>query len=235
MSPLSTSSSFHSFCTRCSLDHRHKTHQPHHYQCHPHFVQTQISCDINQTFSLYSPLTCGHAYVHAYVFVWTTCTLGIWTPGTQTPNTSFTNLNDIHPKVSTPTPPLPPLPAQGVGQPVWTPQPSPTSGRKEFRPVRFESPTLSRRYILPQSNSVSTQIPPPWRQSTTTTDGDSSYAAPSPRSAYSYTNLSTPTTTIGSAGSTNYCDSIPSESSLLNHVGTGPSQSVADKIKSMGG
>ncbi|XP_028895971.1 uncharacterized protein LOC105212149 isoform X6 [Zeugodacus cucurbitae] len=157
---------------------------------------------------------------------------GIWTPGTQTPNTSFTNLNDIHPKVSTPTPPPPPLPAQGAGQPVWTPQPSPSSGRKEFRPVRFESPTLPRRYVLPQSNDAGTpQVPPPWRQSTTTTDGDSSYAAPSPRSAYSYTNLSTPTTTIGSAGSTNYCDSIPSESSLLNHVGTGPSQSVADKIK----
>ncbi|XP_049309636.1 uncharacterized protein LOC105229701 isoform X14 [Bactrocera dorsalis] len=157
---------------------------------------------------------------------------GIWTPGTQTPNTSFTNLNDIHPKVSTPTPPPPPLPAQAGGQTVWTPQPSPTSGRKEFRPVRFESPTLPRRYVVtPQSNDGTAQIPPPWRQSTTTTDGDSSYAAPSPRSAYSYTNLSTPTTTIGSAGSTNYCDSIPSESSLLNHVGTGPSHSVADKIK----
>ncbi|XP_069964318.1 uncharacterized protein CAP isoform X3 [Bactrocera oleae] len=156
---------------------------------------------------------------------------GIWTPGTQTPNTSFTNLNDIHPKVSTPTPPPPPLPAKGVGHTVWTPQPSPTSGRKEFRPVRFESPTLPRRYVSPQTNDGTSQIPPPWRQSATTTDGDSSYAAPSPRSAYSYTNLSTPTTTIGSAGSTNYCDSIPSESSLLNHVGTGPSQSVADKIK----
>ncbi|XP_018799677.1 PREDICTED: uncharacterized protein LOC108975544 isoform X5 [Bactrocera latifrons] len=157
---------------------------------------------------------------------------GIWTPGTQTPNTSFTNLNDIHPKVSTPTPPPPPLPAHGVGQTVWTPQPSPTSGRKEFRPVRFESPTLPRRYVVtPQTNDGTAQILPPWRQSATTTDGDSSYAAPSPRSTYSYTNLSTPTTTIGSAGSTNYCDSIPSESSLLNHVGTGPSQSVADKIK----
>ncbi|XP_036332523.1 mucin-1-like [Rhagoletis pomonella] len=170
---------------------------------------------------------------------------GIWTPGTQTPNnTSLTNLNDIHPKVSTPTPPPPPRPApapaqQQGAQPVWTPQPSPSSGRKEFRPVRFESPTLPRRYILPeQSTSGTPAVPPPWchnNSGAATTDADSSYAAPSPRSAYSYTNLSTPTTTIGSAGSTNYCDSIPSESSLLNHVGTGRSQSVADKIKSMGG
>ncbi|XP_067630956.1 vinexin isoform X16 [Eurosta solidaginis] len=139
---------------------------------------------------------------------------GIWTPGTQTPNTSINNLNDIHPKVSTPTPPPPPH------QPFWTPQPSPSSIRKEFRPVRFESPTLSRRYVQPQNNNNNNEgtppVQPPWRQSTaTTTDGDSSYAAPSPRSA----------------SSTNYCDSIPSESSLLNHVGAGPSRSVADKIK----
>ncbi|CAD7015281.1 unnamed protein product [Ceratitis capitata] len=201
----------------------------------------------NIIFSSLSQTTCAGTYIHMFICVYV-CSYeylltprtskGIWTPGTQTPNTSFTNLNDIaQPKVSTPTPPPPPRPSSATAaagaQTVWTPQPSPSSGRKEFRPVRFESPTLPRRYVLPQNNEQGAQqIPPPWRQSTaTTTDGESSYAAPSPRSAYSYTNLSTPTTTIGSAGSTNYCDSIPSESSLLNQVGTGRSQSVADKIK----
>lgn len=43
----------YSFFTSRFRDRRYQTHQAHPYQCHPHFVQTQIKCDFNQKFSLY--------------------------------------------------------------------------------------------------------------------------------------------------------------------------------------
>ncbi|XP_052842333.1 uncharacterized protein LOC128256191 isoform X20 [Drosophila gunungcola] len=83
---------------------------------------------------------------------------GVWTPYGSTGE-----LNQSGPTSATPPPPPPP------SLPVWTPQPSPVlSGRKEFRPVRFESPTLPRRYTAlqqqdqqqPQRTTTTTTIPP---------------------------------------------------------------------------
>ncbi|XP_037717550.1 sorbin and SH3 domain-containing protein 1 isoform X20 [Drosophila subpulchrella] len=75
---------------------------------------------------------------------------GVWTP-----YGSAGDLNQSGATSATPPPPPPP------SLPVWTPQPSPVlSGRKEFRPVRFESPTLPRRYTAPQQKTTTTI--PPW-------------------------------------------------------------------------
>ncbi|XP_070068397.1 sorbin and SH3 domain-containing protein 1 isoform X18 [Drosophila takahashii] len=75
---------------------------------------------------------------------------GVWTPYGSTGE-----LNQSGATSATPPPPPPP------SLPVWTPQPSPVlSGRKEFRPVRFESPTLPRRYTAPQQQKTATTIPP---------------------------------------------------------------------------
>ncbi|XP_043070307.1 sorbin and SH3 domain-containing protein 1 homolog isoform X5 [Drosophila grimshawi] len=141
---------------------------------------------------------------------------GVWTPKSQTPYGSSSEL-DIGSSAA-PTPPPPPT------RPVWTPQPSPAlSGRKEFRPVHFESPTLPRRYTANQ------QLQQQQQQQTTTTIPPWSYTngncpAPAPRSSTT-TNLSTPTTL-------NSNNSDYAETDYSNQFGpVAPSSSVSDKIK----
>ncbi|XP_061401301.1 sorbin and SH3 domain-containing protein 1 [Musca vetustissima] len=106
---------------------------------------------------------------------------GIWSPKNQTPSSSTSNLSDIKS-----TPPTPPPPAVSASSVIWTPQQSPQLGRKEYRPVRFESPTPRRR-----AQSTSSQSPlPPWNnigKYNQTTD------VHTPNSC---TNLSTPPSTI---------------------------------------
>lgn len=110
-----------------------------------------------------------------------------------------------------PTPP--PLP----GKPFWTPQPSPTASRKEFRPVRFQSPTLPRRYVV-QQNSADVAAQPPW-----STENALKLASP-PMSTNSCSNLSTPTSPREGSEYTDY-----SSANFGEHK---PSSSVSDKIKS---
>ncbi|XP_030239587.1 sorbin and SH3 domain-containing protein 1 isoform X3 [Drosophila navojoa] len=146
---------------------------------------------------------------------------GVWTPKSQTPYGSSNELD--HSSSAAPTPPPPPT------QPVWTPQPSPAlSGRKEFRPVRFESPTLPRRYTALQQQqqpaaTTTTTTTPPWSY----TNG--SCPVPAPRSSTTTTtstNLSTPPSTLNSNNS-DYA-----ETDYSNQFGpVAPSASVSDKIK----
>ncbi|XP_017866067.1 PREDICTED: uncharacterized protein LOC108615795 isoform X11 [Drosophila arizonae] len=144
---------------------------------------------------------------------------GVWTPKSQTPYGSSNELD--HSSSAAPTPPPPPT------QPVWTPQPSPAlSGRKEFRPVRFESPTLPRRYTALQQQqqpAAATTTTPPWSY----TNG--SCPVPAPRSSTTTTtstNLSTPPSTLNSNNS-DYA-----ETDYSNQFGpVAPSASVSDKIK----
>ncbi|XP_068145868.1 sorbin and SH3 domain-containing protein 1 homolog isoform X9 [Drosophila tropicalis] len=99
---------------------------------------------------------------------------GVWTPKSQTPCGSTNDLNFGSSSVGAPTPPPPPT------QPIWTPQPSPAlSGRKEFRPVRFESPTLPRRYTALQGQPAA----PP--SGSYITNGDYPLPPPAPRSVNS--------------------------------------------------
>ncbi|XP_075169662.1 cbl-associated protein isoform X7 [Haematobia irritans] len=125
---------------------------------------------------------------------------GIWSPKNQTPSSSTSNLSDI--KSTPPTPPPPPT------HTVWTPQQSPQSSRKEYRPVHFESPTLSRRRV--QSSSSESPLPP-WSCTS------KNVGIQSPNSCM---NLSTPTSTIASGE--DYTDCVPFG---------GRSHSVSDKIK----
>ncbi|XP_030557611.1 sorbin and SH3 domain-containing protein 1 isoform X6 [Drosophila novamexicana] len=144
---------------------------------------------------------------------------GVWTPKSQTPYGSSNEL-DISSSAA-PTPPPPPT------QPVWTPQTSPAlSGRKEFRPVRFESPTLPRRYTAQQQQQQQQQ-----QQTTTTTIPPWSYTngncpVPAPRSSTATTtSLSTPTTL-------NSNNSDYAETDYSNQFGpVAASASVSDKIK----
>ncbi|XP_015600449.1 uncharacterized protein LOC107270181 isoform X5 [Cephus cinctus] len=79
---------------------------------------------------------------------------GVWSPGSE-------------PR----PPPKQPSPERGKESdkdagipPVWTPSSagaSPVPERKEFRPVQFESPVLSRKN-KPQSQSSTEEAPPPW-------------------------------------------------------------------------
>ncbi|XP_034106246.1 sorbin and SH3 domain-containing protein 1 isoform X24 [Drosophila albomicans] len=128
---------------------------------------------------------------------------GVWTPKSQTPHGSSNDLANSCSSAA-PTPPPPP------SQPVWTPQPSPAlSGRKEFRPVRFESPTLPRRYTALQQQQEQQQQQP---QTTTIPP-------------WSYTNGAT-TTTLSSNNS-DYA-----ETDCSTQFGpVAPSASVSDKIK----
>ncbi|KRF80190.1 uncharacterized protein Dvir_GJ22205, isoform L [Drosophila virilis] len=143
---------------------------------------------------------------------------GVWTPKSQTPYGSSNEL-DISSSAA-PTPPPPPT------QPVWTPQPSPAlSGRKEFRPVRFESPTLPRRYTAQQQQQQQQQQQPtttipPWSY----TNGNC--PVPAPRSSTATTtSLSTPTTL-------NSNNSDYAETDYSNQFGpVAASASVSDKIK----
>ncbi|XP_023159765.2 sorbin and SH3 domain-containing protein 1 isoform X16 [Drosophila hydei] len=143
---------------------------------------------------------------------------GVWTPKSQTPYGSSNELD--HSSSAAPTPPPPPT------QPVWTPQPSPAlSGRKEFRPVRFESPTLPRRYTAQQQQpqQQTTTTIPPWSY----TNGNCPVPAPrSSTATTSTTNLSTPPSTFNSNNS-DYA-----ETDYSNQFGpVAPSASVSDKIK----
>ncbi|XP_013103795.2 uncharacterized protein LOC106084566 isoform X18 [Stomoxys calcitrans] len=123
---------------------------------------------------------------------------GIWSPKNQTPSSSISNLSDI--KSTPPTPP--PLPSHSV----WTPQQSPQSSRKEYKPVHFESPILSRRRL----HSSSSDSPlPPWI-----------YKNAGIQSPNSCMNLSTPPSTT--AQDQDSTDFVPFG---------GRSASVLDKIK----
>ncbi|XP_037947810.1 uncharacterized protein LOC119679497 isoform X2 [Teleopsis dalmanni] len=145
---------------------------------------------------------------------------GIWTPKSQTPSSS---INDLHEIQSTKINSAPPTPPPPPAHPVWTPQPSPTAGRKEFRPVRFESPTLPRRYVVQQSTPNGNAQLPPW----SCQSNSSSYAPPSPRSTNSCTNLSTPTTVCSS--STHFIDTYNDTTDFTSNFA--PNTSVSDKIK----
>ncbi|XP_017837067.1 sorbin and SH3 domain-containing protein 1 isoform X8 [Drosophila busckii] len=126
---------------------------------------------------------------------------GVWTPKSQTPHGSC---NDL-----APTPPPPPA------QPIWTPQPSPAlSGRKEFRPVRFESPTLPRRYTAQQQQQPQTTTTiPPWSYS--------NGSCPALNTSGSYT----PTTFTSN-------NSDYAETDYSTQFGpVAPTASVSDKIK----
>ncbi|XP_058987062.1 uncharacterized protein LOC101892774 isoform X5 [Musca domestica] len=126
---------------------------------------------------------------------------GIWSPKNQTPSSSTSNLSEI--KSTPPTPPPPPASSSSV---IWTPQQSPQLGRKEYRPVRFESPTPRRRI-----QSTSSEPPlPPWNNLT-----NNNFQSPN-----SCTNLSTPTSTVASEQDSTGSISLP-----------GRSTSVSDKIK----
>ncbi|XP_043274010.1 uncharacterized protein CAP isoform X2 [Venturia canescens] len=79
---------------------------------------------------------------------------GVWSPGSEAP-----------------PPPKQPSPERGKNNekdagipPIWTPSSagtSPVAERKEFRPVAFESPVLSRKKYTSQISS--TEAPPPWK------------------------------------------------------------------------
>ncbi|KAI8127415.1 Sorbin and SH3 domain-containing protein 1 [Lucilia cuprina] len=129
---------------------------------------------------------------------------GIWSPKNQTPTSSCSNLSEFN-KSTPPTPPPPPL------QPVWTPQTSPQSNRKEFRPVHFESPTLPRKYVI--STSAEPALPP-WDS----TNDPNVSRLPQSCSNLSATNTDTTNTSLP-LGST-------------NSITTGlPKSSISEKIK----
>ncbi|XP_046810464.1 uncharacterized protein LOC111691266 isoform X3 [Lucilia cuprina] len=129
---------------------------------------------------------------------------GIWSPKNQTPTSSCSNLSEFN-KSTPPTPPPPPL------QPVWTPQTSPQSNRKEFRPVHFESPTLPRKYVL--STSAEPALPP-WDS----TNDQNVSKLPQSCTNLSATNTDTTNTSLP-LGST-------------NSITTGlPKSSISEKIK----
>ncbi|KPU75998.1 uncharacterized protein Dana_GF12790, isoform U [Drosophila ananassae] len=127
---------------------------------------------------------------------------GVWTP--------YGSSNELNQSgAPSATPPPPPLPAQ----PVWTPQPSPAlSGRKEFRPVHFESPTLPRRYtaLQHQQQQQQTTTTPPWSY----TNGE----APPPPAPPSLNSVNS--------------NSDYAETDCSQHFGPiAPSRSVSDKIR----
>ncbi|XP_017087101.2 vinexin isoform X19 [Drosophila bipectinata] len=127
---------------------------------------------------------------------------GVWTP--------YGSSNELNQSgAPSATPPPPPLPAQ----PVWTPQPSPAlSGRKEFRPVHFESPTLPRRYtaLQHQQQQQQTTTTPPWSY----TNGE----APPPPAPPSLNSVNS--------------NSDYAETDCSLHFGpVAPSRSVSDKIR----
>ncbi|XP_011500240.1 PREDICTED: sorbin and SH3 domain-containing protein 1 isoform X2 [Ceratosolen solmsi marchali] len=80
---------------------------------------------------------------------------GVWSPGSEPPKL--------------PRQPSPEGNRDGKDEsipPVWTPSsagPSPVAERKEFRPVPFESPILSRKKSAQQSAAKADTIPPPWQ------------------------------------------------------------------------
>ncbi|XP_017053832.1 sorbin and SH3 domain-containing protein 1 isoform X27 [Drosophila ficusphila] len=130
---------------------------------------------------------------------------GVWTP-----YGSSGDLNQSGATSATPPPPPPP------SLPVWTPQPSPVlSGRKEFRPVRFESPTLPRRYTAQQQKTTTTANPP-W--SPTAENGPGAPLPPAPPSLHS-------------ANSVNSNSDYAETDCSGYFAPVAPSASVSDKIR----
>ncbi|XP_043662614.1 sorbin and SH3 domain-containing protein 1 isoform X21 [Drosophila teissieri] len=130
---------------------------------------------------------------------------GVWTP-----YGSSGDLNQSGTTSATPPPPPPP------SLPVWTPQPSPVlSGRKEFRPVRFESPTLPRRYTAQQhqqQQQKTTTTIPPWSST------ENGAGAPPPTAPASLNSVNS--------------NSDYAETDCSGHFGpVAPSASVSDKIR----
>ncbi|XP_076636482.1 cbl-associated protein [Colletes latitarsis] len=93
----------------------------------------------------------------APTFKASSATPGVWSPGSEPPPPP-------------PPPPNEPSPERKESQkdggipPVWTPSSagaSPVPERKEFRPVQFESPVLSRKKLTQQE--ITQEAPPPWK------------------------------------------------------------------------
>ncbi|XP_023033716.1 sorbin and SH3 domain-containing protein 1 isoform X12 [Drosophila willistoni] len=137
---------------------------------------------------------------------------GVWTPKSQTPCGSTNDLNFGSSSVGAPTPPPPPT------QPIWTPQPSPAlSGRKEFRPVRFESPTLPRRYTALQGQPAA---PAPPSSGSYINNGDYPLPPPAPRSINSNSDYAETD-----------CSIQQHQQQQFGFGPVAPSASVSDKIK----
>ncbi|XP_012347898.1 sorbin and SH3 domain-containing protein 1 isoform X17 [Apis florea] len=86
----------------------------------------------------------------APTFKASSATPGVWSPGSEPP-----------PKE--PSPERKESQKDGGIPPIWTPSSagaSPIAEKKEFRPVQFESPTLSRKKVAQQESTQET--PPPW-------------------------------------------------------------------------
>lgn len=66
------------------------------------------------------------------------CSSGVWSPELKHKSLDLENISRRVDKKPSLTADLPP---------VWTPNSSPTPDRKAYKPVRFESPTLSRKKI----------------------------------------------------------------------------------------
>ncbi|XP_037907582.1 uncharacterized protein LOC119649465 isoform X5 [Hermetia illucens] len=79
---------------------------------------------------------------------------GVWSPN-RTETSTTTRSTTTHSTSSSQQGPPPPPPP-----PVWSPQASPTPNRKEFRPVKFESPVLPRKYTTQRHHSG--PVTPPW-------------------------------------------------------------------------
>ncbi len=80
---------------------------------------------------------------------------GIWSPGNKTDPPSILNRQNS----STSQPPTPPPP------PFWSPKSaehSPTFDRKEFRPVKFESPQLGRKVYTKEVRNEKQEIKRLW-------------------------------------------------------------------------
>lgn len=74
--------------------------------------------------------------------------LGVWSPELKHKSLDFEQIPRRKEQKQTPSD-LPP---------IWTPNSSPTPDRKSYKPVRFESPTLSRKKINVDDKKVLTSI-----------------------------------------------------------------------------
>lgn len=72
------------------------------------------------------------------------CT-GVWSPELKHKSLDLENISRRKEKKP---------PASADLPPVWTPNSSPTPERKAYKPVKFESPTLSRKKINVDTNQV---------------------------------------------------------------------------------
>ncbi|XP_076162742.1 cbl-associated protein [Ptiloglossa arizonensis] len=89
----------------------------------------------------------------APTFKASSATPGVWSPGSEPP-----------PPPNEPSPERKESQKDGGIPPVWTPSSagaSPVPEKKEFRPVQFESPILSRKKLAQQETAH--EAPPPWQ------------------------------------------------------------------------